>query len=124
MKRVLSLAVTVLLLSAAGPALAGMDGLTGQTPEYGVQAAEPQNFVTGPHYVERVWLGAQGLILALSGNTWIGTADVTMAGLLANAVKRKVQAVEGVEDVDVRIVWDPPWTPDRLSGDAKKMLES
>ena len=83
MKRVLLLAVTVLLLSAAGPALAGMDGLTGQTPEYGVQSAEPQNFVTGPHYVERVWLGAQGLILALSGNTWIGTADVTMAGLLA-----------------------------------------
>ena len=45
-----------------------------------------------------------------------------MASMLANVVKRKIQAIEGVKDVEVRIVWDPPWTPDRLSEEAKKML--
>jgi FeS assembly SUF system protein len=30
--------------------------------------------------------------------------------------------VEGVEKVDVEIVFDPPWTPDRMSDEAKALL--
>ncbi|MEM4375029.1 MAG: iron-sulfur cluster assembly protein [Nitrososphaerota archaeon] len=30
--------------------------------------------------------------------------------------------VEGVKDVDVDLVFDPPWTPDRMSEEAKAML--
>ncbi|MEM1944907.1 MAG: iron-sulfur cluster assembly protein [Nitrososphaerota archaeon] len=30
--------------------------------------------------------------------------------------------VEGVKDVDVDLVFDPPWTPDRMSEEAKAIL--
>jgi len=30
--------------------------------------------------------------------------------------------VEGVEKVDVELVFDPPWTPDRMSDEAKALL--
>ncbi|MEX2211478.1 MAG: metal-sulfur cluster assembly factor [Gaiellaceae bacterium] len=33
-----------------------------------------------------------------------------------------VQAVEGVEAVEVELTWDPPWTPERMSEDAKFIL--
>ena len=37
-------------------------------------------------------------------------------------VARKVKAVEGVIDVKVDVVWDPPWTKDRMSDAAKLQL--
>src|SRR5271169_4803506 len=39
----------------------------------------------------------------------------TMPGLVADAVA----AVPGVGEVVVTLVWDPPWTPDRMSDDAR-----
>jgi metal-sulfur cluster biosynthetic enzyme len=30
--------------------------------------------------------------------------------------------VEGVKDVHVELVWDPPWTPDRISPELKEEL--
>jgi metal-sulfur cluster biosynthetic enzyme len=32
------------------------------------------------------------------------------------------RAVEGVEDVQAELVWTPPWSPDRMSEDAKFVL--
>ena len=37
-------------------------------------------------------------------------------------VERKVRAVPGVTDVYVEVVWDPPWTPDRMSEAARLQL--
>ena len=37
-------------------------------------------------------------------------------------VERKVREVEGVADVDVEVVWDPPWSADRMSDAAKLHL--
>jgi metal-sulfur cluster biosynthetic enzyme len=31
-------------------------------------------------------------------------------------------ALEGVENVEVELVWEPPWTPERMSDDAKFIL--
>ncbi|MBA2521895.1 MAG: metal-sulfur cluster assembly factor [Solirubrobacterales bacterium] len=31
-------------------------------------------------------------------------------------------SLPGVEDVEVELTWDPPWTPDRMSEDAKFIL--
>ena len=31
-------------------------------------------------------------------------------------------AVPGVEEVEVDLTWEPPWTPDRMSDDAKFIL--
>ena len=31
-------------------------------------------------------------------------------------------AVPGVEEVEIELTWDPPWTPERMSDDAKFIL--
>ena len=37
-------------------------------------------------------------------------------------VARAVAEVEGIGEVEVRLVWDPPWTPERMSEDARLAL--
>jgi metal-sulfur cluster biosynthetic enzyme len=41
---------------------------------------------------------------------------------LVNDVKRYVNKVPGVTDVNVEIVWEPPWTPERMSDEGKKLI--
>lgn len=45
-----------------------------------------------------------------------------VAGSLPGDVESVVSAVEGVRAVNVHLVWDPPWTPDRMSEAAKLEL--
>ncbi|MCU0837635.1 MAG: SUF system Fe-S cluster assembly protein [Rhodospirillales bacterium] len=45
-----------------------------------------------------------------------------VAGQLPQQVAEAVAAVDGVGEVDVRLVWDPPWTQDRMSETAQLML--
>ena len=35
--------------------------------------------------------------------------------VMTDWVRRAVQGIAGVEDVDVRLTFDPPWTPARLA---------
>ncbi|MDD5220879.1 MAG: metal-sulfur cluster assembly factor [Candidatus Bipolaricaulis sp.] len=45
-----------------------------------------------------------------------------MGRLIASDAEEAIrQALPGV-DVAVRVVWDPPWTADRLSADARRTL--
>ncbi len=37
-------------------------------------------------------------------------------------VDNKVRELEGVEDVDINVVWTPPWSPEMLSDEAKDEL--
>ncbi len=37
-------------------------------------------------------------------------------------VDSQVRTLEGVADVDVKVVWTPPWSPDMLSDDARDQL--
>ena len=41
---------------------------------------------------------------------------------LPGQVEEAVSAVEGVSDVDVEVVWDPPWDQSRMSEDARLAL--
>jgi FeS assembly SUF system protein len=45
-----------------------------------------------------------------------------VAGEMPGWVQNAVSAVEGVSDVDVAMVFDPPWTPDRMSEEAQVAL--
>ena len=45
-----------------------------------------------------------------------------VAGTLPPEVESKIRAVDGVTDANVEVVWDPPWTPDRMSEAAKLQL--
>ncbi|UCH73198.1 MAG: SUF system Fe-S cluster assembly protein [Rhodospirillales bacterium] len=46
-----------------------------------------------------------------------------VAGEMPQWVADAVAAVDGVGEVEVSMVWDPPWTPDRMSDDAKMILD-
>jgi metal-sulfur cluster biosynthetic enzyme len=42
--------------------------------------------------------------------------------LIQEDINRVARELPGVEDVDVELTWDPPWTPDKMSDDAKFIL--
>ncbi len=44
-----------------------------------------------------------------------------MHSMFVKQVEEKIKKL-GAEDVKVELTFDPPWTPDRLSEEAKKML--
>lgn len=46
-----------------------------------------------------------------------------VAGILPQQVADAVASISGVGKVEVEIVWEPAWTIDRLSDDAKMILE-
>jgi metal-sulfur cluster biosynthetic enzyme len=59
------------------------------------------------------------------------TARVTMTttspvcplgGLLTKQVKQRLERMDGIENVDVMMVTDPPWSFDLLSDNARKIL--
>lgn len=41
---------------------------------------------------------------------------------LLNDVKRYVNKVHGVSAVNVEIVWEPPWTPEKMSEEGRKLI--
>jgi probable FeS assembly SUF system protein SufT len=45
-----------------------------------------------------------------------------MGQLLKEDIKKKLRAVPGVREVDVELVWDPPWNQSMISVSAKQRL--
>ena len=45
-----------------------------------------------------------------------------MAQFIAGEVESKIKAMEGVKSAEVELVFDPPWTPERMSPKAKEKL--
>jgi metal-sulfur cluster biosynthetic enzyme len=45
-----------------------------------------------------------------------------MADIIKKDVERRVSSVSGIKKVTLRIVWDPPWDPSRMSEAAKLQL--
>ena len=67
------------------------------------------------------------LDIAADGTVKIGmtlTAPACpVAGEMPVWVAEAVAAAEGVGEVEVAMVWDPPWSPARMSDDAKMVLD-
>jgi metal-sulfur cluster biosynthetic enzyme len=42
--------------------------------------------------------------------------------LIAQDIDSAVRQVEGIEAVELELTFDPPWTPDKMSDDAKFIL--
>ena len=42
-----------------------------------------------------------------------------VAESLPNSVKENILKIDEVEDVELKLVWDPPWTKDKMSEAAK-----
>jgi metal-sulfur cluster biosynthetic enzyme len=50
------------------------------------------------------------------------TIGCPLAGFFALQVEEKVKSLPGVKDVHVHVVWEPPWTPEMMSKEAKSAL--
>ncbi|MBQ8870077.1 MAG: DUF59 domain-containing protein [Alphaproteobacteria bacterium] len=46
-----------------------------------------------------------------------------VAGILPQQVADSIATLEGIGQVEVKVVWEPVWTIERLSEDAKAMLD-
>ncbi len=70
-----------------------------------------------------------GLIydVQVTGNDVYVQMTLTFAGcgmgpFIAQQAEFAIQDIEGVNDVEVELVFDPPWTPDLISEEARSQL--
>jgi Predicted metal-sulfur cluster biosynthetic enzyme len=45
-----------------------------------------------------------------------------MASMIANNARDRIKKISGVSDADVRIVWQPQWSPAMIAPEARKKL--
>jgi len=57
------------------------------------------------------------------------TIDMTLTSqgcpahvMIGDQVKARLEQLPGIHNAKVNVVWNPPWTPERLSPDARKQL--
>ena len=57
------------------------------------------------------------------------TVDMTLTAqgcpahvMIGEQVKARLEQLPGIRNANVNVVWSPPWTPERLSADARKQL--
>ena len=50
------------------------------------------------------------------------TPGCPMNEAISSGVEQALLALDGIDSVEVRIVWEPPWTPDRMSTVAKQHI--
>ena len=50
------------------------------------------------------------------------TPNCPVAESLPKSVKDNILSIKGVEDVDLKLVWDPPWNKDKMSEAARLEL--
>ena len=59
---------------------------------------------------------------------WVGvkmtltTPGCGMSGMISQDVRNRLLRIPGVKEADVRIVWEPAWSPARMSPEARKRL--
>jgi FeS assembly SUF system protein len=60
-----------------------------------------------------------------------GVCNITMtltsqacpeARTIPEVVKRRVNSIQGIKGTEVQIVWDPAWTPQRISAEGRSIL--
>jgi len=50
------------------------------------------------------------------------TPGCPMHSFMIKDVEENVKKLKGIKEVKVELVWDPPWSPEKMSKDAKKKL--
>ena len=72
-----------------------------------------------------------GLVYGVRGEGGRVTIDLTFTAMgcpatdfILEDVQQRVGALPGVDDVEVNVVWDPPWTTARLTEAGRDALET
>lgn len=111
-----------------GTAKAGSPLAPGATPASEDAVVEALRMIYDPEIPVNIYdLGLIYGIAPREGGTAV-TMTLTapacpVAGELPRQVAETVAGVEGAGEVEVTLVWDPPWTPARMSEDAKMALD-
>ncbi|MGH3030218.1 MAG: metal-sulfur cluster assembly factor [Gaiellaceae bacterium] len=42
--------------------------------------------------------------------------------MIEQQIRETVEGMEGVQEVEAELTWDPPWSPEKMSDDAKFIL--
>ena len=45
-----------------------------------------------------------------------------MGPIIASEARQKILTIDGISDAAVELVWDPPWSPDRISEEGRQKL--
>ena len=45
-----------------------------------------------------------------------------LAGMIDSEIKKAVKKVKGVKRISIELIWDPPWTQEMMSDEAKAEL--
>jgi metal-sulfur cluster biosynthetic enzyme len=96
-------------------------------------AASREDVIEALRVVEDPELGMDivelGLLydVAMEGSKAKVTYSLTSMGcpvgpLIEQQITEVAAAVEGVDEVESELTWDPPWSPERMSDDAKFIL--
>jgi probable FeS assembly SUF system protein SufT len=81
----------------------------------------PVNIVDlGLVYSLQVEQGAAGAKVAVQMT--LTAPGCGMGPVIAREAQQKILQLGGVADADVQVVWDPPWSPDKISEEGKKKL--
>ncbi|MBI5465516.1 DUF59 domain-containing protein [Candidatus Gottesmanbacteria bacterium] len=80
-------------------------------PEIGVNIVD-----LGLIYEIKVDKGNVNILMTLT------TPGCPLAAMFNQEVARKVKELKGVKKVKVDLTFDPPWTPDKMSEEARKKL--
>jgi len=81
----------------------------------------PVNIVDlGLVYNLQIEQAAQGAKVAVQMT--LTAAGCGMGPVIAREAQQKISQLSGVADADVQVVWDPPWSPDKISEEGKKKL--
>ncbi len=64
-------------------------------------------------------IGSDGVIKVLMTLTAPGCG---MGPMIAADVKEKIQQIKGVKEAHVEMTFDPPWSPDKMTDEAKAKL--
>lgn len=72
-----------------------------------------------------------GLVYDVEINQEVGTVAVTMtlttpgcplSMVFEEWVPAAVKSIEGVKDVKINLVWEPPWDPEKMTDEAKETM--
>jgi metal-sulfur cluster biosynthetic enzyme len=65
--------------------------------------------------------------VTVDGTTCNVTMTLTSQGCpeaktIPDVVKRRCNTVQGIQNTEVKVVWEPAWTPQRISEEGRKVL--